>query len=47
MKKVNLIFIEKSLYAPQLEFLKDSNDSTEELKFMLSTAQGNLYKVIY
>ena len=47
IKKVNLIFIEKSLYAPQLEFLKDSNDSTEELKFMLSTAQGNLYKVIY
>jgi len=47
MKKVNLIFIEKNLYAPQLEFLKKSGASTKELKFILSTAQGNLYKVIY
>jgi len=47
MKKVDLIFIEKNLYAPQIEFLKNSKASTEELEFILSTAQGNLYKVIY
>ena len=46
-KKVDFFFLEKSLYAPQLEFLKNSKDSTEELKFILSTTQGNLYKVIY
>lgn len=46
-KKVDFFFLEKNLYAPQLEFLKNTKDSTPDLKFILSIAQGNLYKVVY
>lgn len=47
LKKVDFFFLEKSLYAPQLEFLKNTKDSTPDLKFILSIDQGNLYKVTY
>lgn len=47
MKGVDFFFIEKDLYAPQLEFLKNGGTSTPELKFISSTDQGSLYKIIY
>ena len=47
MKKVNLIFIEKNLYAPSLEFLKSAGVSTPELKPVLQFKAGNLYQLIY
>ena len=47
MKKVNLIFIEKNLYAPSLEFLKSAGVSTPGLKPVLQFKAGNLYQLIY
>jgi len=46
-KKVDYFFLENSLYAPQLEFLKNTKISTPELKFILQIKQGNLYQLIY
>ena len=46
-KKVDFFFLENSLYAPQLEFLKNTKISTPELKFILQIEQGNLYQLIY
>lgn len=47
MKGVDFFFLEKNLYAPQLEFLKKRKTSTPELKFILSTDLGDMYKVTY